>query len=147
MDVNVPRCDKESDNTCVSPQQLTELQIGRWNMILSGALASKPRSIKPDFMWEKWRSWQKLLHEQTSGDCIYFLVMLVISVGPDWNILKTNNCHEIWRRYPDFGATLCKFQPWTIPIKCNTRPQNLIHLLWAKQYPFLLFLYGTNKPA
>lgn len=37
MDVNVPLCDKESDNTCVSLVQFTELQISMKYDIVWGA--------------------------------------------------------------------------------------------------------------
>lgn len=113
MDVNVLHCDEESDNICVSLLLLAELQIGRWNMKLSEVLASKPGSIKPDFMWGKRHSWKKKvmnsrwtnparLHSFLGPSCIISNAGSILgcqSVGqtfkPDWCFWKTITCHEI----------------------------------------------------
>lgn len=109
MDVNVSQCDKESDNTCVSLPQFTELQISRWNMILSGVLVSKPRSIKPDFRWDKWHSWQQQQKKKVRNSkrtnlqrlhlCLCpFLAMLAMLVVWLWDVNLLVKCLDWYCR-------------------------------------------------
>lgn len=128
----------------------SSLQISRWHVILSGVLASKPRSIKPDFMWEKWHRWQKVMKSKLANlqrlDMSFFpslatLAAQILGRHPleqtdmSYKLLIALRFSEDIQISPttyDFGDTLT-FPPWdhNIWVKCLQGYWTDGHYIWC----------------